>query len=180
MTELPRATQILPSGQWQARTARDTVTAGFDDRHRRRKRYTGEKGLSFLLDLPEAVALRDGDGLLLEGGGVVLVRAAPEPLIEVRGRDALHLLRLAWHLGNRHLPAEIDGERILIREDHVILRMLQPVRNTRNIGKRDMVLNDALPRIEIDPETYEVRADGELLICEPAAVLPMAQRYFLF
>jgi urease subunit alpha len=59
-------------------------------------------------------------------------------------------------------------------------RMLQPVRNTRNIGKRDMVLNDALPRIEIDPETYEVRADGELLICEPAAVLPMAQRYFLF
>ena len=59
-------------------------------------------------------------------------------------------------------------------------RMLQPVRNTRSIGKRDMVLNDALPRIEIDPETYDVRADGELLICEPAAVLPMAQRYFLF
>jgi urease subunit alpha len=59
-------------------------------------------------------------------------------------------------------------------------RRLLPVKNTRNIGKRDMVLNDALPRIEIDPETYEVRADGELLICEPAAVLPMAQRYFLF
>lgn len=59
-------------------------------------------------------------------------------------------------------------------------RRLLPVRNTRTIGKRDMVLNDALPRIEIDPETYEVRADGELLICEPATVLPMAQRYFLF
>jgi len=59
-------------------------------------------------------------------------------------------------------------------------RRLLPVRNTRSIGKRDMVLNGALPRIEIDPETYEVRADGELLICEPAAVLPMAQRYFLF
>lgn len=59
-------------------------------------------------------------------------------------------------------------------------RRLLPVKNTRSIGKRDMVLNDALPRIEIDPETYEVRADGELLICEPAAVLPMAQRYFLF
>jgi urease accessory protein len=124
-TTLPRATQILPAGQWQARTARDSITAGFDDRHRRRKRYTGEKGLSFLLDLPEAVALRDGDGLLLEGGGVVLVRAAPEPLIEVRGGSTEHLLRLAWHLGNRHLPAEISGERILIREDHVILRMLQ-------------------------------------------------------
>ncbi|MBO1075632.1 urease subunit alpha [Roseomonas marmotae] len=59
-------------------------------------------------------------------------------------------------------------------------RTLLPVANTRGIGKRDMILNGALPRIEIDPETYEVRADGELLICEPAAVLPMAQRYFLF
>jgi urease subunit alpha len=54
------------------------------------------------------------------------------------------------------------------------------VENTRNIGKRDMVLNDALPKIEVDPETYEVRADGELLTCEPAKVLPMAQRYFLY
>jgi urease subunit alpha len=59
-------------------------------------------------------------------------------------------------------------------------RRLLPVKNTRRIGKKDMVLNDALPRIEIDPETYEVRADGELLICEPASVLPMAQRFFLF
>jgi urease subunit alpha len=58
--------------------------------------------------------------------------------------------------------------------------MLLPVRNTRSISKKDMVLNDALPRIQIDPETYEVRADGELLICEPAQTLPMAQRYFLF
>ncbi|HWL80867.1 MAG TPA: urease subunit alpha [Roseomonas sp.] len=61
-----------------------------------------------------------------------------------------------------------------------LARQLLPVRNTRTIGKRDMLLNDALPKIEVDPETYEVRADGELLICEPAAVLPMAQRYFLF
>ena len=55
-----------------------------------------------------------------------------------------------------------------------------PVRGTRGIGKRDMVRNDWLPRIEVDPQTYEVRADGELLTCEPATVLPMAQRYFLF
>ena len=54
------------------------------------------------------------------------------------------------------------------------------VANTRQIGKADMKLNEATPRIEVDPETYEVRADGELLICEPAEVLPMAQRYFLF
>ncbi|MBX6391922.1 MAG: urease subunit alpha, partial [Burkholderiales bacterium] len=54
------------------------------------------------------------------------------------------------------------------------------VRNTRNIGKKDLPYNDATPRIEVDPQTYEVRADGELLVCEPASVLPMAQRYFLF
>jgi urease subunit alpha len=54
------------------------------------------------------------------------------------------------------------------------------VKNCRKISKRDMVNNDALPRVEVDPETYEVRADGELLTCEPASVLPMAQRYFLF
>jgi urease subunit alpha len=54
------------------------------------------------------------------------------------------------------------------------------VKNTRKIGKRDMKLNDAMPRIDVDPETYEVRADGELLACEPATVVPMAQRYFLF
>jgi urease subunit alpha len=54
------------------------------------------------------------------------------------------------------------------------------VANTRSISKRDMKLNDALPRIEVDPETYEVRADGDLLTCAPDDVLPMAQRYFLF
>jgi urease subunit alpha len=54
------------------------------------------------------------------------------------------------------------------------------VQNTRNIGKRDLILNDALPKIEVNPETYEVRADGALLTCEPASVLPMAQRYFLY
>ncbi|HEX2100618.1 MAG TPA: urease subunit alpha, partial [Candidatus Synoicihabitans sp.] len=59
-------------------------------------------------------------------------------------------------------------------------RRLEPVRRTRSISKRDMILNDALPRIEVDPETYTVKADGEHLVCEPARVLPLAQRYFLF
>jgi urease subunit alpha len=59
-------------------------------------------------------------------------------------------------------------------------RRVEAVRHCRGLGKRDMKLNDALPRIAVDPETYEVRADGELLTCEPAKVLPLAQRYFLF
>jgi len=59
-------------------------------------------------------------------------------------------------------------------------KRLVAVKGTRRLTKKDLILNDAMPKIEVDPETYEVRADGELLICEPAAVLPMAQRYFLF
>jgi urease accessory protein len=122
---LPRATQVLPAGGWVERTARDTVTLDFDDRFRRRRRYVGANGLAFLLDLEAAVPLRDGDGLLLEGGGVVLVRAAPEPLVEVTAETPEQLARLAWHLGNRHLPAQIEGSRILIRDDHVIVDMLR-------------------------------------------------------
>jgi urease accessory protein len=122
---LPRATQVLPAGGWVERTARHTVTLDFDDRFRRRKRYVAEDGFAFLLDLEEAMALREGDGLLLEGGGVILVRAAPEPLVEVRAPTPALLMRLAWHLGNRHLPTEIQPDRLLIRDDHVIVGMLQ-------------------------------------------------------
>ncbi len=61
-----------------------------------------------------------------------------------------------------------------------LAKRVEPIRNTRNIGKADMVLNDKLPKIEVDPETYTVKADGELLTCEPATELPLAQRYFLF
>jgi urease accessory protein len=82
-------------------------------------------GSAFLLDLDEAVALREGDGLLLEGGGVILVRAAPEPMLQVTASTPELLMRLAWHLGNRHLPTQIEGTRILIREDHVIAAMLR-------------------------------------------------------
>jgi urease accessory protein len=107
------------------RTARDVVTLGFDDRFRRRRRYVGEGGTEFLLDLEEATVLHDGDGLLLEGGGVVLVRAAPEPLVEVTAETPERLARLAWHLGNRHLPTQIGEGRLLIRDDHVITAMLR-------------------------------------------------------
>jgi urease accessory protein len=124
--ELPRATRVLPAGGWIERTAKDVVLLDFDDRFRRRRRYVGQTGLEFLLDLEEATGLRDGDGLLLEGvGGVILVRAAPEPLVEVTAETPERLARLAWHLGNRHLPTEIQADRLLIREDHVIVEMLR-------------------------------------------------------
>jgi urease accessory protein len=78
-----------------------------------------------LVDLDRTVKLEDGDCLVLEDGRLVQIAALPEELLEVRGRDASHLTRLAWHIGNRHLEAQIDATRILIRPDHVIAQMLE-------------------------------------------------------
>lgn len=104
--------------------ATDSVQLPYDDRHRRRFAMNGERGIEFLLDLPEATALRNGDGLVLDDGRMVEVRAKPEPLLVVQAKDAHHLARLAWHLGNRHVPAAIESGRILIRPDHVLAEML--------------------------------------------------------
>lgn len=101
----------------------DVVTLDFDQRHRRRISMTGADGLTFLLDLPHAQRLRDGDHLVLEDGRRVRVVAAPERLAEIRASTAGELVRIAWHLGNRHLPAMLEPERILIRPDHVIEEM---------------------------------------------------------
>jgi urease accessory protein len=121
----PRATAVLPAGTWPEATARDTVHVDFDDRYRRRKMYLTESGGAFLLDLAEATVMRDGDGLALEDGGVIRVRAAAEDLVAITAATPALLLRLAWHLGNRHLPTQLEGDRILIRHDHVIIRMLE-------------------------------------------------------
>jgi urease accessory protein len=119
---LPRATRVAPPGSF---TADAEVMLDFDDRFRRRKRYESAGGIPFVLDLAEAQVLREGDGLILEDGRVILVRAADEPLVEIRAQNPAEMIRLAWHLGNRHLPAELQESRILIREDHVIEQMLR-------------------------------------------------------
>lgn len=103
----------------------DTVTLDETDRHRRRMKMTSDGGIGFLLDLPEARLLKHGEGLKLSDGRVIEVRAVPEPLYEVTGRDARHMLALAWQIGNRHLAADITAERIRIRKDHVIKDMLE-------------------------------------------------------
>ena len=119
-----RATQVRGQHRWPHAPA-DTVVLGFDDRHRRRMAMTGTRGLEFLLDLENAVALRGGDALVLEDGRLIEVIAAPEPLVEIRGVDPHHLVRVAWHLGNRHLPTQITGKCLRIRRDHVIEAMVQ-------------------------------------------------------
>jgi urease accessory protein len=122
--QMLRATQVLKAGSW-AGAPSDHITLSYDERHRRRLRFQAEAGTEFLLDLPRTTVLQGGDGLRLEDGRIILVSAAPEPLLEIRARDAQQLARLAWHIGNRHLPAQLTAGRILIREDSVIEGMLK-------------------------------------------------------
>lgn len=101
-----------------------SVVLDHADRHLRRKRITTSQGEHVMVDLPEAVLLADGDVLLLEDGRAIEIVAAREKLHEVRAGADVPLRHLAWHLGNRHLAAQIDEDRILIQRDHVIRDML--------------------------------------------------------
>jgi urease accessory protein len=118
---LPTCSTILDHTHHPA----DTIMLDETDRHRRRMKMTSDGGIAFLLDLPEARLLKHGDGLKLSDGRVIEVRAVPEALYEVTGRDTRHLLALAWQIGNRHLAADITETRIRIRADHVIKTMLE-------------------------------------------------------
>ena len=114
-----------PAGFWPKEKVAGTLTLDFDARHRRRIRLTTDQGEAVLLDLPKAVAMAEGDGLLLEDGKWLKVQAAAELVVEVRHTDIDQLMRLAWHLGNRHSPTEIRNQLLRIRPDHVIEDMLR-------------------------------------------------------
>jgi urease accessory protein len=143
-----RATQVRGQYRW-SETAADTVVLDFDDRHRRRMAMTGTRGLEFLLDLENAVALRGGDALVLEDGRLVEVVAAAELLLEIRCNDPQHLVRVAWHLGNRHLPTQITGKALRIRRDHVIEDMV------KGLGARVIEIESPF-----DPEGGAYAGDG--------------------
>jgi urease accessory protein len=119
-----RAITVHPRGHWPESETADVVTLAYLDRHRRRIRLVADSAETFLLDLARAHHLGDGDGLELDSGGYVRVRAAPEPVLEIEAPDRATLLRIAWHLGNRHLPLQVAGERLRIRADHVIAEMV--------------------------------------------------------
>jgi urease accessory protein len=112
------------AGLWPKEKAAGVVTLDFEVRLRRRVCLTTDEGEDVLLDLPKAVAMADGDGLQLEDHRWLEIRAAAEPVVEVRHRDPNQLIRLAWHLGNRHLPIEIRNQAFRMRPDHVIEDML--------------------------------------------------------
>ncbi|MBM3522443.1 MAG: urease accessory protein UreE [Alphaproteobacteria bacterium] len=120
-----RAIEAVPKGTWPLKRRIGTATLDLDHRHRRRIRLETDSGEAFLLDLPEARMLSPGEGLVLDTGEVVEVRAADEPVCDVMAESPAALARLAWHLGNRHLAVEFHVDRLRIRDDHVIVAMLR-------------------------------------------------------
>ena len=122
--DLPRVEEILHSGEW-AEEPVDRVVLDYDDRFRRRIVLCGQRGTRLLLDLPEPQLLMDGDGLRLDTGEIVAVEAASEKLAEITCRGKRELVRVAWHLGNRHLPTQLMDGKLRIREDHVIIDMVE-------------------------------------------------------
>ncbi len=119
-----RATSVIRRDAVESDRIVDIITLDHGDRHRRRIMLNADGGTIFLLDLDKADVLEDGDAIRLDSGWLVEVKAASERLIEISMSDPLDLLTLAWHIGNRHVPAEITKEAIYIAYDHVLLDML--------------------------------------------------------
>ncbi|TIW39155.1 MAG: urease accessory protein UreE [Mesorhizobium sp.] len=124
-TKFPRAVSVLAAGQAGPVTPYDRAVLAHDERHLRRRAIETARSDKVLVDLPEPVALNDGDRLVLEDGRQIEIIAAEEPLYDIRAESAVHLSELAWHIGNRHLAAAIEANRILILRDHVIKTMLE-------------------------------------------------------
>lgn len=120
-----RAAKVIRAGDLNGRIPADTITLDRASRWRRRVALKTDKGHDILLDLAEATLLENGDALVLENGDCVKVIAAPESLMEVTAKTPLALAKLAWHIGNRHTPAEIAAEAIYIQPDHVLADMVR-------------------------------------------------------
>lgn len=121
-----RAIRVIPKAEWTGQEVQGTVTLSFEDRFRRRVRLVDDGGEAFMLDLAQATRFEDGDGLALDGGGVLAVHAALEDVLDVAGSDTQHSARLAWHIGNRHTPVEVLANgRLRIQYDHVLAHMLE-------------------------------------------------------
>jgi urease accessory protein len=119
------AVSVMRAGTWDVASRVDEVLIDHDRRFRRRFLLRTEQGRAVLLDLPQAVRLRQDDGLVLADGSVVRVAARDEALLEIAADDTALLLRIVWHLGNRHLAVQFLGDRVRIRADHVIAAMVE-------------------------------------------------------
>jgi urease accessory protein len=119
-----RATAVVRRADMPGKISVDTITLDRAARFRRRIALTTDRGHDLLLDLADTTYLADGDGLLLLNGTYVKVVAAPEPLLEIHAHSAADLARIAWHIGNRHTPAEVTEVALYIQPDHVLEAMV--------------------------------------------------------
>lgn len=127
---LPTTETLHRAGHWP-RLATGRVVLGYDERFLRRKRLTMVSGEAFLVDLPETTNLLAGDAFELSDGRLVEIAAAEEAVLIIRG----DLVRLAWHIGNRHTPCQIEADRLVIRADHVLADMLRGLGATVTEGR---------------------------------------------
>ena len=125
-----RGTTIRRRGEAGPEPAADTITLDRQSRYRRRLAMTSDRGRPFLLDLAEAACLESGDRVRLEDGSEVEVRSAPERLLEISAPDRHALMRIAWHIGNRHTPCEIAERALYIQDDHVLADMVRGLGGT--------------------------------------------------
>ncbi len=130
------ATSITRKAAVKVERIIDSVSLDHEGRHRRRIVLKGEKGLEFLLDLDKATVLNDGDAVKFEDGSLVLIKAAPQTLLEVRAENSLRLLKTAWHIGNRHTPCEITAEALYLEDDHVLAEMIRGLGCSTSIVSR--------------------------------------------
>jgi urease accessory protein len=130
------ATSITRKAAVKVERIIDSVSLDHEGRHRRRIVLKGEKGLEFLLDLDKATVLNDGDAVKFEDGSLVLIKAAPQTLLEVRAENSLRLLKKAWHIGNRHTPCEITAEALYLEDDHVLAEMIRGLGCSTSIVSR--------------------------------------------
>lgn len=127
---MKRATSIISADDQRLADGLPAITLTREERYRRRIAWATDAGEPFLLDLPEATYLPDGGGLSLDDGTIVIVRAAPEELLKITAHDSHALARIAWHIGNRHAPAEITSTAIYILPDHVLADMVRGLGGT--------------------------------------------------
>ena len=126
-----RAVSILPPDHGRG-LPYDSITLEHTERRLRRKLLRLAGGDEVMVDFPQTLTLEHGSALELEDGRLVGIIAAEELLYDVRGRDTAHLVRLAWHIGNRHTSAQLEQDRILIKRDHVLKTMLEGLGATIN------------------------------------------------
>ena len=113
-------------GEWPQDKASSALSLSWEDRHRRRIVLKDDKGHDFLLDLPKAIQMSEGDGLETDDGDWIMIHALEEDVAEVSGHSAQEIARIAWHIGNRHQPLQfLDDGRLRLPWDHVLVAMIE-------------------------------------------------------